>query len=136
MLNFREIYCVTFVSAKLYELFFSLTKSVTSEKSRFIANSASSDSKPKSANRFWVSVDFNTSLVLERQLKEPSAWATIAGMVQTSLKAIIALGRRISNFVLVYSEGLLAKQNFLAYLIDILPLDISSSQITSLTRCS
>jgi hypothetical protein len=42
-------------------------------------------------------------------------------MVQTSLKAIITLGRRISSFVLVYSEGLLAKQNFLAYLIYTLP---------------
>jgi hypothetical protein len=42
-------------------------------------------------------------------------------MVQTRLKAIITLGGRISSFVLVYLEGLLAKQNFLSYLIDILP---------------
>jgi hypothetical protein len=69
MLNFREIYCVTFISVELYELSFSQTKSVTSEKSRFIANSASSDSKPKSVNRFWVAVGFKTSLVLERQMK-------------------------------------------------------------------
>jgi len=66
MLNFCEIYCVTFVSVEIYELFFSQTKSITSEKSRFIANFASNDSKPKSANRFWVAVDFNTSLVPER----------------------------------------------------------------------
>ena len=73
MLNSREIYCVKFVSLELYEHFFSQTKSVTSEKSCFIANSASSDSKLKSANQFWVAVDFNTSLVLGRQLKELSA---------------------------------------------------------------
>jgi hypothetical protein len=58
---------------ELYELFFSQTKSVTSEKSGFIANSASSDSKLKSAKRFWVAVGFNTPLVLERQLKERCA---------------------------------------------------------------
>ena len=55
--------------------------------------------------------------------------------MQTSLKAIITRGRRISIFVLVYLEGLLARQTCLAYLIDILPWDISSSQI-SLIRCS
>jgi hypothetical protein len=65
-------------------------------------------------------VEFNTPLVLERQLKVRSAGATVAGMVQTSPKAIITLGRRISNIVLVYSEGLLANQTFLAYLIAIL----------------
>jgi hypothetical protein len=73
MLNFRKIYCVTFVSVELYELYFSQTISVTSEKSRFVANSASSDSKPKYAKRFLFTVDFNTPLVLERQLKERSA---------------------------------------------------------------
>jgi len=121
MLHFREIYFVIFVSVKLYDLFFSQTKSVTSEKLRFVANSTCSDSKPKSANRFRVSVHFNTPLVLERQLKDHSAGASVAGMVQTSLKAIITLARRIPSIALVFSEGLLAKPNFLACLIDVLP---------------
>jgi hypothetical protein len=39
-------------------------------------------------------------------MKEISAWATVAGMAQTRLKAIITLGRRIPCFVIVYSEGI------------------------------
>jgi hypothetical protein len=58
------------------------------EKSQFLANSASVDSKPKLVNRFWAIVDLNTSFILDRQLKERSIWTTVTGMVQNNLKAM------------------------------------------------